>query len=71
MVALRSALPVRTSYRINVRSEPIEARTEVSEGLNRTTFTVSAEPAKVKFDIGEVLWTQSYEMYFELSNVLL
>lgn len=60
MIALRSAFPVRTSYRIKDRSEPTEARTEDSEGLNRTAFVVSFELVKVRFDIGEVLRIERY-----------
>ena len=55
MMTRRSALPVRMSYSVNVRSEPILANTDDSERLNRTAETVSVEVGKVKFDIGALL----------------
>ena len=38
-----------------MRSEPIEARTEGSEGLNRIPETVSVEVENVRFVIGALL----------------
>jgi hypothetical protein len=52
MMTLRSALPVRISYKVKVRSDPTEASTEDSEGLNRIDVTVSVEVEYVRFDRG-------------------
>ena len=50
-----SAFPVRMSYKVNVRSEPILARTEDSDRLNRTAEMVSVEVGKVRFDMAALL----------------
>ena len=50
-----SALPVRISYRVNVRSEPMLARTDDSLRLKRTAVIVSVEVGNVRSDIGELL----------------
>ena len=56
MITLRSALPVRMSYRVNVRSEPILERTEDSERLNFTAEIVSVEVGNVRLEIGALLY---------------
>lgn len=55
MTVRRSAFPVRISYRVNVRSEPMLARTDDSERLKRTDVIVSAEVGKDRFVIGALL----------------
>ena len=55
MITLRSAFPVRMSYRVKVRSDPILARTDASDKLNRTDVIVSVEVGNVRFEIGAVL----------------
>lgn len=55
ITTLRSAFPVRISYSVNVRSEPILPRTEDSLKLKRTAVIVSVEVGKVRFDIGALL----------------
>jgi hypothetical protein len=55
MTTLRSALPVRMSYNVKVRSEPTLARTEASLRLNRTLDTVSVDVEKVRFATGALL----------------
>jgi len=55
ITTLRSAFPVRISYSVNVRSEPILARTDDSLKLKRTAVIVSVEVGKVRFDIGALL----------------
>ena len=55
MTTLRSAFPVRTSYRVKVRSDPTLARTDASDRLNRTEVIVSVEVGNVRFEIGAVL----------------
>jgi len=52
MTSLLSALPVLISYKVNVRSVPVEARIEDSERLNRIEVTVSLDVENVRFDIG-------------------
>ena len=52
---LRSAFPVRISYNVNVRSEPILARTDGSLRLKRTEVIVSVDVGKVRSDIGALL----------------
>lgn len=52
MTTLLSALPVRISYRVNVRSDPVLARILDSERLKRTEVIVSMEVGKVRLDIG-------------------
>lgn len=54
-MTLRSAFPVRMSYNVNVRSEPILARTDGSLRLKRTEVMVSVDVGKVKSDIGALL----------------
>lgn len=51
----RSALPVRISYKMKVRSEPTVARMDGSERLNLIADTVSFDVGKVIFDIGVLL----------------
>ena len=55
MITLRSAFPVRMSYNVNVRSEPMLARTDDSLRLKRTAVIVSVDVGKVKLDIGALL----------------
>lgn len=55
MITLRSAFPVRMSYRVKVRSDPTLARMDASDGLNRTDVIVSAEVGNVRLEIGAVL----------------
>lgn len=55
MIVLRSAFPVRMSYKVNVLSEPILARTEDSARLNRIADMVSVEVGKVRSEIGALL----------------
>ena len=52
MTTLRSALPVRMSYKVKVRSDPAEASTEDSEGLKWIDVTVSVDVEYVRFDSG-------------------
>ena len=47
------------SYKVNVLSEPMLAKTEVSEKLKRTADTVSEDVGKVRFDIAALLFTMS------------
>ena len=54
-MSLRSAFPVRMSYRVNVRSEPMLARTDGSAALKRTLVIVSVEVGKVRFEMGALL----------------
>jgi len=55
MTTRRSALDVRISYRVNVRSEPHDAIMEVSAGLNLRAVMVSTEVWKVRLEIDDVL----------------
>jgi hypothetical protein len=43
------------SYRVNVRSEPHDARIEDSARLNFRAVMVSVEVGKVRLEIGDVL----------------
>ena len=43
------------SYNVNVRSEPILARTDDSERLKRTAEIVSIDVGKVRLDMGALL----------------
>lgn len=55
MIILRSAFPVRISYNVKVRSEPILASTEDSLRLNLTAVIVSVDVGKVRFVTGALL----------------
>ena len=55
MTTRRSALPVRMSYSVNVRSEPMLAKTLDSDMLKRTEVIVSVDVGNVRLDIGELL----------------
>jgi hypothetical protein len=55
MMTRRSALPVRISYKQKERSEPMEARIEVSLRLKRTEVTVSVDVGRVRLEIGALL----------------
>lgn len=46
----------RMSYRVKVRSVPIEARTEGSEGLNLREVMVSVEVGNVRLDMAALLF---------------
>ena len=50
-----SALPVRMSYNVKVRSVPILARTEDSDMLKRTEEMVSVDVGKERSEIGALL----------------
>lgn len=52
ITTLRSAFPVRMSYNVNVRSEPILAKTDDSLRLKRIAVIVSVDDGYVRFDIG-------------------
>lgn len=52
ITTLLSALPVRISYSVNVRSEPVLARMLDSERLKRTEVMVSTEVGNVRLDTG-------------------
>jgi hypothetical protein len=68
----RSAFPVRTSYRVNDRSEPVDASTEVSDWLNFRAVTVSVDVGKVRFITGDVLnEVQSTRTYDEMQQEIL
>jgi len=63
MTTRLSAFPVRISYSVKVRSEPMLARTEDSLRLNRTLVIVSVEVGKVRFEMGALfvsshIWTR-------------
>jgi hypothetical protein len=53
---LRSALPVRMSYKVNDLSEPILAKTDDSLRLKRTAVIVSVDDANARSDIGTLLY---------------
>ena len=55
MTTRLSAFPVRMSYKVNVRSEPMLARTDDSAILKRTDVIVSVEVGNVKFETGALL----------------
>lgn len=55
MTTRLSAFPVRMSYKVNVRSEPMLARTDDSAILKRTDVIVSVEFGNVKFETGALL----------------
>ena len=55
MTTRRSALPVRMSYKVKVRSEPILASTDDSARLNLMAEMVSVEVGNVRLDIGALL----------------
>ena len=55
MTTRLSAFPVRMSYKVNVRSEPMLARTDDSAILKRTDVIVSVEAGKVRFETGALL----------------
>ena len=59
ITSLRSAFPVRMSYRVKVLSDPTEPRIEDSDKLKRTEVTVSVEVVKVRLEIGVLLRTES------------
>ena len=62
MITLRSAFPVRMSYRVKVLSDPRLARTDDSLRLKRTVVIVSDDVGNVKFDIGALLqWKLIYQ----------
>lgn len=51
----RSALPVRMSYRMKVRSDPREARMDGSAALKRMEVTVSEAVEWVRSEMGVLL----------------
>lgn len=55
MTTRLSAFPVRMSYKVNVRSEPMLARTDDSAILKRTDVIVSVEVGNVRFETGALL----------------
>jgi hypothetical protein len=55
MTTLRSALPVRISYSVKVRSEPMLAKMDDSLRLKRTAVIVSVEVGNVRLDMGALL----------------
>ena len=55
MTTRLSAFPVRMSYKVNVRSEPMLARTDDSAILKRTDVIVSVEVGKIRFETGALL----------------
>lgn len=55
MTTRRSALPVRMSYKVKVRSEPTLARMDDSLRLKRTASMVSVDVGKVRLDIAALL----------------
>lgn len=55
MTTRRSALEVRISYRVNVRSEPHDAMMEGSARLNLRAVIVSTEVGKARLEIDDVL----------------
>lgn len=61
MMTLRSAFPVRMSYNVNVRSEPMLASTDGSLRLKRTAVIVSVDVGKVRLDIGALLNTDVHQ----------
>ena len=58
ITTLRSAFPVRISYSVNVRSEPVVANTEDSDRLNFKAVIVSVDVGNVRFMIADVLEMQ-------------
>lgn len=52
ITTLLSAFPVRMSYSVNVRSEPVLARMLDSERLKRTEVMVSTEVGNVRLETG-------------------
>lgn len=64
MTTRRSAFPVRISYSVNVRSEPILARTDDSLMLNRTAVIVSVDVGNVRFETGALLvgWVSNWNV---------
>lgn len=61
MTTRRSAFPVRISYSVKVRSEPILASTEDSARLNLIAEIVSVEVGNVRLDIGALLCKVSFQ----------
>jgi hypothetical protein len=59
MTTRLSAFPVRMSYKVNVRSEPMLARTDDSAILKRTDVIVSVEVGNVRFETGALLREES------------
>jgi hypothetical protein len=55
MTTRLSAFPVRMSYKVNVRSEPMLASTDDSAILKRTDVIVSVEVGNVRFETGALL----------------
>ena len=55
MTTRLSAFPVRMSYKVNVRSEPMLARTDDSAILKRMDVIVSVEDGNVRFETGALL----------------
>ena len=55
-----SAFPVRMSYNVKVRSEPILARTDDSAMLKRTDVIVSVEVGNVRFETGALLKKEEF-----------
>lgn len=55
MTTRLSAFPVRMSYKVNVRSEPMLAKTDDSAILKRTDVIVSVEVGNVRFETGALL----------------
>jgi len=55
MTTRLSAFPVLLSYKVNVRSESMLARTENSFKLKRMDVIVSVEVVNVRFEIGAFL----------------
>ena len=55
MMILRSAFPVRISYKAKVLSEPILARTDASARLKRTDVIVSVDVGRVRLEMAALL----------------
>lgn len=56
---------------MNVRSEPILARTDDSLRLKRTAVIVSVEVGNVRFDIGALLEAKSVRVWTETRTITL
>jgi len=61
IITLRSAFPVRISYNVKVRSDPMLASTDDSLRLKRTAVIVSTEVGKVRLETGVVLYLKLNE----------
>lgn len=60
----RSALPVRMSYRVNVRSVPVDARMDDSDQLNLRAVMDSVDVGNRRVDTGADLVKANFQLHY-------